>query len=82
MFYERGTHVIYYIVLLLPEILYKEQTWNQKLLCSKRSCAGGCGGVEKIAFLKRLRSFNPGLIVRTTAPIKLFKFYILEYQVH
>ena len=29
-FYERGTHVIYYIVLLLLEILYKEQTWNQK----------------------------------------------------
>ena len=43
MFSVKGTHVIFYIVLLLLEVLYKEQTSNQKILCSIR-CVGGLRG--------------------------------------
>ena len=54
--------------------LVQRTNLKPKVFCSKRSCAGGCEGDEKITFIKRLRSFNPGLIVRIP------RYWTLEYQ--
>ena len=53
MFYVKGTHVIFYIVLLRLEVLNKEQTSNQKYFVVYVVWVD-CGGVEKNYVYKKI----------------------------